>query len=417
MHHREVAGLMTALAPIIGDFVSKAMLPLKEENLRLSSCLADMNKRIDDLPASRGTDEVLILRLVEETVAKIPPVPAAEVDMLHVDRVVSEKVDAAVAALPTPQAGKDADPEVIALMVQGEVAKLPPAAPGKDVDPEIVAELVNQAVAALPRAKDGEPGKSVTVEDLTPLVSAEVAQAVAGIEVPALDWSEIDKMIGDRVSESVAALPPPVPGKDVDPEQVAAIVAAEVEKAVADLPRAKDGVGLAGALIDREGQLVVTLTDGATKTLGVVVGKDVDPEAVDAFIRGEIAKIEIEHGVDCVGFDDMDVVEVDGDMILRFTRGDVVKDFPLPVTTYRGVWTEREFPKGASVTFGGSLWIAERATKSKPDTPDCGWRLACKRGRDGASAFDVARKAGFKGSEREWLDSLRPGPAKPVKAG
>lgn len=39
----------------------------------------------------------------------------------------------------------------------------------------------------------------------------------------------------------------------------------------------RDGVGLAGALIDRGGALVVTLTDGTTRELGLVVGKDGEP--------------------------------------------------------------------------------------------------------------------------------------------
>ncbi|SEM53810.1 integrin beta 3 [Sphingomonas gellani] len=36
----------------------------------------------------------------------------------------------------------------------------------------------------------------------------------------------------------------------------------------------RDGVGMAGALIDRAGNLVLTLTDGTVRELGVVVGRD-----------------------------------------------------------------------------------------------------------------------------------------------
>lgn len=38
--------------------------------------------------------------------------------------------------------------------------------------------------------------------------------------------------------------------------------------------KGETGVGLAGALIDRSGVLVLTLSDGTTRDLGVVVGKD-----------------------------------------------------------------------------------------------------------------------------------------------
>jgi hypothetical protein len=36
----------------------------------------------------------------------------------------------------------------------------------------------------------------------------------------------------------------------------------------------KDGVGLAAALINRDGELVVTTTDGQIRELGIVVGRD-----------------------------------------------------------------------------------------------------------------------------------------------
>ena len=36
----------------------------------------------------------------------------------------------------------------------------------------------------------------------------------------------------------------------------------------------KDGVGLAGSFIDRTGSLILTMTDGSTRDLGVIVGRD-----------------------------------------------------------------------------------------------------------------------------------------------
>ena len=53
---------------------------------------------------------------------------------------------------------------------------------------------------------------------------------------------------------------------------------------------------------------------------------------------------------------------------------------------YRGVWTEREYEKNSAVTHLGSLWIAKRSTRSKPqpDAAEVGdWALAVRRGRDG----------------------------------
>lgn len=405
MNHRDITALMDGIAPVLRGYVEKAFEPIGARMLALE-------KRFNEIPAPRDPDPVMILRLVEETIAKIPPpAPGKDADPAQVANLL-------VDLMPVPAPGKDADPEVISRMVQEEVAKLPPATPGKDADPALIAELVEKAVAALPPAKDGEPGTSVTVEDLAPMVAEEVAKAVSDIKFPEVDWSEVDKMIGDRVDVAVAALPPALPGKDADPAQIAAIVATEVEKAVAALPPAQDGVGLASALIDREGCLVVTLTDGTTKTLGAVVGKDVDMEAVAGMIEAEVSKIPVpKDGKDGFGFDGMSKVEVDGVEYLRFTRGEEVKDFVLPIQPYRGIWTEGTYPKGATVTYGGSTWIAEEDTSGKPETANSGWRLCAKKGAIGSSAYDIARKHGFKGTEREWLDSLRPPPAKPVKAG
>ena len=47
-----------------------------------------------------------------------------------------------------------------------------------------------------------------------------------------------------------------------------------------------------------------------------------------------------------------------------------------------GVWTERTYQAGDSVSHGGSLFIAQVETTAKPGKSD-DWRLAVKRGSDG----------------------------------
>jgi hypothetical protein len=47
-----------------------------------------------------------------------------------------------------------------------------------------------------------------------------------------------------------------------------------------------------------------------------------------------------------------------------------------------GVWTERTYAAGDSVSHGGSSWIAQKETSAKPGKSD-DWRLAVKRGADG----------------------------------
>jgi hypothetical protein len=165
------------------------------------------------------------------------------------------------------------------------------------------------------------------------------------------------------------------PGKDCDPVAVQTLVEEAVNGAVRALPAAKDGqdgIGVAGALIDRAGNLVLTLSDGTTRDLGPVVGKDGS--------SGEAG----------LGFDDMtEELAADGRTIVRrYVRGDQVKEFrhSLAVVLDRGVYkTGETYEAGDGVTWGGSFWIAREKTAEKPDSGQ-GWRLAVKRGRDGKDA-------------------------------
>lgn len=123
-----------------------------------------------------------------------------------------------------------------------------------------------------------------------------------------------------------------------------------------------------GLVIDRSGNLVAPLADGTVRDLGHVVGKD-----------GQ-------NGADGLGFDDM-TFEHDGErgFKFRFVRGEQTKEFPfsIPVVLDRGVFQkDGAYEHGDAVTWGGSYWIAQKATGSVPGT-DSDWRLAVKKGRDG----------------------------------
>lgn len=91
-------------------------------------------------------------------------------------------------------------------------------------------------------------------------------------------------------------------------------------------------------------------------------------------------------GQDGLGFDDV-TVEHDGErgFTIKYVRGDQVKQFTfvIPVVLDKGYYREGEsFEKGDGVTFGGSYWIAQTVTRSKPETGNDDWRLAVKKGRD-----------------------------------
>lgn len=223
------------------------------------------------------------------------------------------------------------------------------------------------------------------------MVADAVSKAIAELPAPSAPpeaWRPTEDELRSLLQPMVDALPKPENGKSVTIDDVKPMIADQVSKAVAALPAPKDGVGLAGAVIDRAGQLVVTLSDGSTKELGVVVGLDVDQQAVETQIKDMVAAIpKPKDGIDGLGFDDM-TAEYDGErgIVLRFVRGEQVKEFAfkMPVVLDRGVWSEgKAYDAGDAVTWAGCVWIAQKdGVTTKPDGGQ-GWRLSVKRGRDG----------------------------------
>lgn len=229
-------------------------------------------------------------------------------------------------------------------------------------------------------------------------------EALEGTPSKDVDPEAVQEMIVSAVADAVAALPPPVDGKDAagivevlkdEGELVLALQDGRLLRTgIRDGVNGKDGrdgtdgkdgangnngVGLAGALIDRAGHLRVRMSDGTDHDLGPVVGKDGQ--------NGAAGK----DGRDGMGPEDIGVELMDDGRTVRlaFSKGEYEYTFqiPFPVVLDRGVFTEgKAYETGDAVTWGGSLWIAQRDTSSKPDGADSGWRLAVKRGRDGKSA-------------------------------
>ncbi len=307
------------------------------------------------------TNAPLIARIAELEARALP------ISVEDMNGLIGNAVAEALAALPVPQDGKsvtlnDVQP-LIDDAVAAAVAQLPVPTNGKDADPDAIVEAVAAAVAALPAPQDG---KSVTIADVEPVIEDAVTRAVAALPAPTNGKDADPVAIEAAVREAVAALPVPKDGKSVTVADVEPVIEQVVARAVAALPAPKDGIGLAGALIDRTGSLKMTLSDGTLADLGRVEGKDGEPG---------------------LGFDDMEVV-YDGERMfaLEFARGDQVKTytFALPMMIDRGVYRAGQaYQKGDCVSYGGSLWIAQADTETKPDGADSGWRLSVKRGRDG----------------------------------
>lgn len=282
MNHREIAGLMAAIAPTIGDFVGKAMAPLRAENARLSSNLAEVEQRFADFSAARANDRVVFLTLVKEEIAKVEP-PA--IDVVEIERVVNEKVEKAVSALPVPENGKDAEPIDLDEVASRAAKLLPVPENGKDADPEaikaavldVVAEILpGEVSAAVEKIEKPKDGKDVDIAEVAALIHTKVSLAVDGIEKPADGKSVTVDDVRPLLEEMVAALPKPENGKDVDPEIVRAMIVEEVAKIEPPMD-GKDGVD--GKSVEIEDLISVIAAEVENAVSAIAPPKDGEPGA------------------------------------------------------------------------------------------------------------------------------------------
>jgi integrin beta 3 len=423
MNHKDAVAFARELNPVLRLMVADAVQPIAD---RLSALEArpipSPKDGVGIKGAIRDHSGCIILTLTDGNILNVGEIKDGAdgrdgVDGKSVEpAVIEEMVIAAVAKIPAAKDGKDADPQAIVETITAEIrpaierqivdaiAAIPVPKDGKSPTGEeiqdVVAAEVVKAVAVLPPAKDGADGKSVDPETIKEMVVVEVAKILIPQPKDGADGKDADPqvvaeivreavepIIVERVAAAAAALPLPKDGKDADPEDISRLIEAGITKAIAAIPPAKDGkdgrdgvdgkngVGATGALIDRDGNLVLTMADGNKHELGVVVGRDGKD--------GERGK----DGNDGFSLEDLTFEHTgDRDLVLRFSRGELVKEFRVTIPGFVdcGVWREGEFQKGDAVTWGGSLWIAQAdAVKGKPGDKDGGWRLAVKTGRDG----------------------------------
>jgi hypothetical protein len=275
-------------------------------------------------------------------------------------------------------------------MVQEEVKKrladLPEPKNGKDADMDAVRQMVSEAVAALPVPKDGEPGepgKSLTLADVRPLLDDAIMQMRKDANEIIAEPLELAEKARNKLLEELGALRQPEDGKSVTVDDVAPLIRNEIEKAVAAIPAPKDGLGVAGAMIDRDGALQITLTNGDVKNLGPVVGKDgIDGLSLDGF---ELEYLPESH-----------------EIAVKAMAAGRVKELRYPAGGIRpgGYWREgtKAQPNEAWV-HDGSLWIAKTATAAKPESRSEDWIIAARKGRDGETV----------------VKTVNAGPALPIK--
>ena len=219
-----------------------------------------------------------------------------------------------------------------------------------------VSDLANQFAArieALPTPNDGIDGKSVSVEDVRPVLA-----------------------------ELVAALPRAKdgePGRAASPEELRAAAEAALEPLI-------DRFALAFERRSAEVLLRLVANMPAPKD-----GKDGVPG---------------KDGRDGIDFEGFEIEARDGgrEIVYRLKRGELVVERSMRTATILDAGPFKDgtaYRAGDAVSFGGSLWIAQRDNTERPkDVGSDAWRCAVKRGRDGRDGKDGG--PGSRGEKGEW---------------
>jgi hypothetical protein len=440
MKHADIKAMMAEIAPVIREYTEAAVAPLRTE-------IAALEKRLADLPTPEKVDTAAICRLVEvEVVApRVGELKASIPDVVAIVTAGIKEYDVEVARrlAELPPAPVDED-DLSAVksdveLLRKAIADLPEpeAPPSVDEIKAIAAEEARAAVAAIPPA---DVPKTLTVDDFAPMIRAEVDRVAADVAkaipetveaavkaLPPVELKEIDDrvltmMVVDAVSTEVQralSVIPPTPAEKVDRDELAALVKSEaasilgtwdrpqdgksvtlddvrpiieegIAKVAAGIRVPKDGVNLAGAMIDRGGNLVLTLSDGTMKELGRVVGTDaapVDMAAVERSIKSMFdAWPKPKDGRDGFALEHFDAEMKDGGrtLVLKFEDAErkAEYEFGIPVMLYRGVYREGQvYKQGDTATWGGSLWHCDTIeTTDKPDSGSKAWTLCAKKG-------------------------------------
>lgn len=272
------------------------------------------------------------------------------------------------------------------------------------IDADLVSRIKSAVLAEIPTPKDGKDGQSIDPSIVDVMVAAQVERAVKAIEPregppgptgPAGPQGERGErgeagLTGER-GERGEKGEPGARGSDGLPGE-------RGEKGV-DGASGRDGVGVSEALLNRDGHLVLTYTDGSTKDVGPVVGRDVDDAMVLRRVEDQVKALfdampkpkDGVDGRDGLGFETsaLTLDPIEG-WQLELRGGDRVVKHALPLPFDAGTYTlGKKYPKGALVNAKG-LWIAHAETRDKPgESRD--WRLLVRNGRDGRDGKDLTR--------------------------
>lgn len=176
----------------------------------------------------------------------------------------------------------------------------------------------------------------------------------------------------------------------------------------------RDPIDVKDAMQNKEGNLIIVFSDGTTKDVGRVAGRDgVDGRnGMDGLTGPEGPPgrdgvdgrdgIDGLNGADGLGFDDMSVelMEDERTVMFRFQRGETVREFPIrfPVMIFRGAYvSDAVYERGDVVSINGSTYYATRETIGDvPGTSDA-WKQQTQAGRSIRGERGIPGKDGRNG--------------------
>ena len=186
-----------------------------------------------------------------------------------------------------------------------------------------------------------------------------------------------------------------------------------------------DGVSVTKTEINQKGELIITLSDNTVSNLGIVVGTK--GEKGDKGDKGDQGT-QGETGATGNGIASATINEY-GELVIVYTNGDDINlgnvigakgetgaagaDGLTPFINAKGNWQIGEEDTGIKAT--GNSTSGENGLTPHINVDgnwqigdqDTGVAAAGINGTNGDSAYDIAKKNGFVGTEEEWLDSLK----------
>lgn len=130
-----------------------------------------------------------------------------------------------------------------------------------------VAGAVEPLIERIKQLEQLELPPFVTMDHILPAIDAKIA-AIPPVEPGKdADPEQVAALVAEAVECAVGALPAPQDGKSVTLEDVQPLIDEAVAKTVAQIPPARDGAGVVDAIVRRDGSLALVLSDGQVKQL------------------------------------------------------------------------------------------------------------------------------------------------------